>query len=524
MIVKTLARSSTRLVSSHTALGVGPPAFISEWVSSSVSGGILPVTMSLSTMATSVMEAAPDTISEVQTLGEKAFAAAFLIALCQAAIAVFQYQTNPSGQLVVPPGPTQGTAMPLIENDCETDTKPSKKGDSWLEALKELESTFSIRETSNNDENKIKFTSPAKQYAATMHRINRSLVFLLPWATNVFAFLLERNVHLFHLGFIVALAQLFDFPHRLFPLPKKQELTATAKTTVENILENTTYKEVVPQRILVLGDSLAAGVGAVNLYEADQEEMEGRHQSLNEENGPGPVFPRVLAQTLSQRTGKPVHWRSEGVVGGDTGNIEEMCLYALQEEVDKGQAPDVVVVISGINDLKHFATNPVEYPGPQAFRNRLVSIIDKVHEISPDSKIVLPALPTQMFRRDSPLNIFPLVGFVSAIVGFWDAQKKYVAHRYQSANVEYIGLSPSEVYKWYMTDSTAEFGLPTDEDNEDIGLISADGIHPNAKCYAHWAASLAKKLSPVRETTNLEPCNIPSNGCETNNLPSFVHI
>jgi hypothetical protein len=47
-------------------------------------------------------------------------------------------------------------------------------------------------------------------------RINWSLVLLVPWASNFFSFWARRNVHLFHLGFVYSLAQLFDFPDRFF--------------------------------------------------------------------------------------------------------------------------------------------------------------------------------------------------------------------------------------------------------------------------------------------------------------------
>jgi hypothetical protein len=126
----------------------------------------------------------------------------------------------------------------------------------------------------------------------------------------------------------------------------------------------------------------------------------------------------------------------------------------------------------------------------------LTNLISEIRVLSPGTKVLLPAMPTQMFRQDSPLNIFPLVFFLDSVVGFWDSQKKLVADRFPKNDVLYLGVSPEEIYGWYMTDTT-QYGVPADLDEngeEDMTLISADGVHPNARCYAHWAASLGNRL------------------------------
>jgi hypothetical protein len=73
-----------------------------------------------------------------------------------------------------------------------------------------------------------------------------------------------------------------------------------------------------------------------------------------------------------------------------------------------------------------------------------------------------------MFRRDSPLNTFPLVCFLNTVVGFWHGQKKRVATRFLGNDVTYVGIPLEEVYDWCMTD-TFQYGVPAelDEDGEE---------------------------------------------------------
>jgi hypothetical protein len=139
----------------------------------------------------------------------------------------------------------------------------------------------------------------------------------------------------------------------------------------------------------------------------------------------------------------------------------------------------------------------------------MTKLVNEIREISPGTKVVLPSIPTQMFRRDSPLNIFPLVFFLNTVVGFWDSQKKLVAKKFPPGEVSYVGLDPDEVYDWYMMDPS-KYGVPSDLDGDgidDTTLISRDGVHPNARCYAFWGASLANKLSKTRDNDETKKSN-----------------
>ncbi len=471
MIVSSAVRETVLRIPStaqHLSYHFDAEGSISKWDVGAIASSLL----------TTIQDAAPQSFGQVQQMGENAFAAMFVIAFLQAMLALFQYRNNPKGSLVVPPGSTEGTASPGAKCvECKDDTE------SWFVALKELESSLT---TMRQNGMSSMMPNEKGEPSPVAKRINKALALLIPWASNVFSFLIQRNIHLFHLGFFLSLSQLLDIPDRCF---STREETASHSGT-EKLLYNNDRPI---KQVVVLGDSLAAGVGTVDIFE---EELADKHP----QQGPGPIFPRVLAQRISENSGIPVHWRSAGIVGGDAKDIADSCLDVIRDEVEKGRPPDLVMIICGINDLKRFATNPFKNAGPKEFRARMIHLVSEIRDLSPGTMVVLPSIPTQMFRRDSPLNIFPLAFFLNTIVGFWDTQKKLVSNMFPKGEVSYIGLDPDEVYEWYMSDPS-KYGIPSDLDGDgmnDTTLISKDGVHPNARCYAFWGASLGNKISPTR--------------------------
>jgi lysophospholipase L1-like esterase len=195
----------------------------------------------------------------------------------------------------------------------------------------------------------------------------------------------------------------------------------------------------------------------------------------------GPIFPKVLAQALSQRFQKPVAWRSAGVDGGSTLDIAEHLLSVVQDEVDKDQAPDLVVVLTGSNDLKHLLSGS---GSAKCFRFNLMKLASQIQTISPKTKVVFPALPTYRMDQKSILNVFPLSVLLDSLKGVWDAQKLAVAD--QCPGVMHVDLKVADVCRWYQR---------ADGEVAPVSLISADGIHPNARCYAKWGAFVGNSLA-----------------------------
>ena len=152
-------------------------------------------------------------IQSVRKMGQNTLAAMFIVALIQALVALIQYRTNPSGQLIIPPGLTVGVVNPNSDKEQEgNETSLSSKVDASF--FEEISSTIS------------KGTS---RYANVINRINRFLFLLIPWASRRVAFFWGRNTHLFHLGFILSLNRLFGIPNKWFTRKETFDIPTTAE-------------------------------------------------------------------------------------------------------------------------------------------------------------------------------------------------------------------------------------------------------------------------------------------------------
>ena len=70
-------------------------------------------------------------------------------------------------------------------------------------------------------------------------------------------------------------------------------------------------------------------------------------------------------------------------------------------------------------------------------------------------------------------------------MGFWESQKKVVVDNFPSSDVMFVDLSRREIEEWYRS---------SNEEGGTKSLMAADGVHPNAKCYAKWAESVARRV------------------------------
>lgn len=473
--------------------------------------------------------------SRVQRVGEQAFAASFVIALVQAAVALYQYRTNPQGELIVPPGPTwgveraaaggtaidggdewldEGVVSPKVgELDPPTARPPPAPLSAAPVASSSAPSDLPFLSgedypvvTANNGEG----GGATSFYSRIVNRLNRWLFLLLPWMAGRWSFLLEKHSHLLHVGFIFTLASVFDVrPFRRWapsiPFFVSTDDKVNAIETTEMCPPAQRHTKGPPGRVVVVGDSLAVGIGCVDIYDPlknntlpiERIERLAPPRFSKKFSGPpgsptvrdGPVFPRSFARTLSRRTGRAVRWRSGGVDGGDVDDIRTHCFGIIEEEVAAGRPPDVVVIICGINDLKKFVGNPFKSRGAASFRSSLTNLIRDIERTVPGAKVVLPGLPTQMFHKNSIVNIFPLALFLDAIVGYWDSQKKLVADVHPNPNVLYLGLNPKEIYDWYRDGRKGDSRV-----GRDASLIAVDGVHPNRRCYSRWAENMGEQL------------------------------
>jgi len=580
-------------------------------------------------------------ISKAQKYGENVLGATFALALIQAAVVLHQYRNNPRGGLIIPPGLTWGVEFPsekrkdymdLIKKVAE-ERKVTYEGiktrgsylmdrmqavlQQTIEEQKNLEMGDIIdggqcEKTENNVESRSleKIKQAPKKVKEGWKRVNQYMVILLPWLANQMSFLMSRYGHLMHLGVIFGLTSLLEFRSSHIPsllgaesdvIGGEDDYNSLAGDAVpnKNVQLIPEQKAVsfsdpsIPCKIVVIGDSLACGIGTIDRFDenknktnpigliqntrpenstddtflklrlsgsksdssANNVEDAIHHLKLSNDKGNsisksphslkadhsisdcwGPAFPRILAATLSQRMGRPVQWRSAGVDGGDVPQIREYCLNVIKEEVESGHAPDLVVILCGSNDLKTIIGSPAKTlfaPGGPAgsFRDNLVELLQDILKLSPKSKIVLPALPTHRLDQSSMLNVFPLTFFLDGFLGFWDLQKKKVADSSPS-NVIYCGLSSDHVAAWYKMppdaymDDACPINCGTDQyyDEDAISLISADGVHPNRRCYSLWASYVGNTVADVLMLKLIKdlPATVNMRRNEKQKMPSTI--
>lgn len=187
-------------------------------------------------------------------------------------------------------------------------------------------------------------------------------------------------------------------------------------------------------KIVVIGDSLAYGIGCVNTRDENsqsapkerKENVSGHDQSdtLIES---GPIIPKSFAKTLSRRMQRPIKWRSAGVNGGDIIDIRTYCGGIIEEEASKGQIPDAVIVLYGMNDLKKIVSDPFSLESASDFRSNLKDLIQAIKKHAPNTKVVFPEILTQQFDVKSIVNFFPLSFFLPRLISSWEWQKELVA-------------------------------------------------------------------------------------------------
>lgn len=123
-----------------------------------------------------------------------------------------------------------------------------------------------------------------------------------------------------------------------------------------------------PLRVIGIGDSVIAGVGAAELRQA---------------------FVGQTTHALSERLGRSVHWSVHGRSGARVATLLEDYLPELPE-----QSADVILVSVGVNDITGMTLLP-------AFASRLEALIGALRAHSPQAVIGLAGVP--------PLGGFPLL-------------------------------------------------------------------------------------------------------------------
>jgi lysophospholipase L1-like esterase len=194
----------------------------------------------------------------------------------------------------------------------------------------------------------------------------------------------------------------------------------------------------VPLAVLVVGDSVAAGVGV----DSHDRSMAGR-----------------LATRLHERTGRAVTWRVVARSGLDARGLAGVLASA-----DLGD-PDVVVVSLGVNDVKDLRSD-------RAWRTGLDAVLGRLAELPRARTFVLGMPPVERF----PALPHPLADLLGARARRLDALARTVVDRYPRASrLELTGRDLDALEHPF----------------------AVDGFHPGAALHALIAEEVADAFVPT---------------------------
>lgn len=212
------------------------------------------------------------------------------------------------------------------------------------------------------------------------------------------------------------------------------------------------------KRILIIGDSLVAGVGGLSSFE----------------DGPsdGPALPRQVARYLSEMLDVDVQWNALSLSGGDVRMLKRKIVPMLTREKERGTIGDIsaVVLVTGVNDWKRIS--PIRTANK--FREDLAEFVIKIREqLGNDVSVFLPAIPGV---HHTPRFHEPLRSIIIFLNDYWDSQKLQLSR--SMAGVYFVGQPPNH-----------EWGA-----NPLQFFSTLDRVHPSELGYDRWAERIAEHM------------------------------
>lgn len=201
-------------------------------------------------------------------------------------------------------------------------------------------------------------------------------------------------------------------------------------------------------RLVVIGDSVAAGVGAASHREA----MTGH-----------------LAEAVSAMTGRAVSWRVAAKAGATLRSVRRGLLPGLTDPTTRWR-PDLVLVVAGSNDAMRLRR-------PRAFRREAERLVRDIRlRLGEDVPVVFAGLPSLGRLTALPRHVrIPLALYV----GLLDRQLRAAAGK-----------------------GAAVFHLPSGGPPPLPGTwLAPDRFHPSSQGYRAWARILAARLATLTEAT-----------------------
>jgi lysophospholipase L1-like esterase len=195
----------------------------------------------------------------------------------------------------------------------------------------------------------------------------------------------------------------------------------------------------VPVRLLVLGESTAAGVGAAN----HREGLAGQ-----------------VAESLGEATGRPVHWRVLGRNGATAATTRESLLAPAADVV-----ADVVVVALGVNDT-------LRLHAPARWTADLRRLIEDVRARCGRVPVILASVPPMGRFPGLPQPLRGVLGLRATVL---DRAAARLAGELEAVHHIPVPLPPEEVARFFC----------------------ADRFHPSPHGYARWGAALGRAAAPA---------------------------
>ncbi len=185
-----------------------------------------------------------------------------------------------------------------------------------------------------------------------------------------------------------------------------------------------------PLRLLAIGESTVAGVGAANHGEA----LTGQ-----------------LARQMARLTGRSVAWVACGLSGASVATARTALLPQVAAE-----PADLLLVVFGVNDV-------LEHTRPARYARDLQALIEALRERVGNAPVLIAAAP--------PMDRFPslprpLNAYLGARAALLNGATRRLAVGRAAQVAPLVSIEPA--------------------------LFAADGFHPSAAGYAVWAESLAR--------------------------------
>ncbi|MYW78465.1 Lysophospholipase L1 [Streptomyces sp. LaPpAH-199] len=214
-----------------------------------------------------------------------------------------------------------------------------------------------------------------------------------------------------------------------------------------------------PLRLAVLGDSAAAGVGALSHREA----LAGQ-----------------LAPALTALTGQGVSWRVTARAGATAEAVRRGLVPQLTDPLTRW-TPDLVLVAVGIADARQLR-------GPIAFRRDVTRLVRDIRlRLGHHVPVVFAGLPSLDPSEDAEPGVDRIMrGYLWLL----DRQLMFVAARHTATYHLPAGLPPRIPAEW----------------------LAADRFNLSPQGYRAWGRTLAAGIAPLAERTAAGPRTEPLGG------------